>query len=66
MSWFLLAIFIFNSNLSRLAHLKYKEVYNSTNSFKCVNSKRKDSWYKRIGTVMPSNIISLITYKALF
>ena len=66
MSWFLLVLFEFYSNLSRLAYLEYREVYNLMNSFKCVNSKREDLWYKWIGTVMPSNIISLITYKALF
>jgi len=42
MSWSLLALFILDGNLSRLAHPKYREVYNLTNSFKYVNSKRED------------------------
>ena len=42
MSWSLLALFILNGDLGRLAHLKYREVYNSTNSFKYINGKRED------------------------
>ena len=45
-----------------MAYLKYKEVYNLINSFKCISSKREIV----VGTVMPSNITSLMTYKALF
>ena len=46
MSWFLLVPFILDGNLGRLAYLKYREVYNLINSFKYINGKREDLWYK--------------------